>query len=196
MALPPRKFFSLVEVAARWGCHASDIVGWASENRLQILASIPIVTTSQRICSGLVIVQAHDILGSFKRNALLPESVIIHRFRETETAEWLTITDPRSGVVLQSADLLLTREAMEAFEDEHELLRRIETRGGSAPRWDWEGMFCYLVRRVHDEGMPSTQVELAKECEDWFASNSANAAAPDLRTIQRKLAPLFQSIAA
>lgn len=42
MALPPRVFFTLHEVTARWGCNIADVAGWADAGRFRILTGIPL----------------------------------------------------------------------------------------------------------------------------------------------------------
>lgn len=47
MALPTRVFWTLENLAARWGCAPSEIVGWATEGMIEIVTSIRLVE-----CSG------------------------------------------------------------------------------------------------------------------------------------------------
>lgn len=196
MALPPRKFLSIIEVAARWGCSAGDIIGWADEGRLEIYASVPLVITDSRILTGLAILCPEDLLGFYRRSPAPGATVTIIRLKATGGGEWLKIVDPRDGLVLGADEVILMREQVETFEDEHELMRPRDARGGSKPKYDWEAMFAYLVRRVYDEGLPKTQAELAREVEAWFMSQTTDNSAPDLRSIQRKLMPIYREPAA
>ena len=40
MPLPPVAFYSIYEIAVRWGCPPADVAGWAAAGHLQVLAGI------------------------------------------------------------------------------------------------------------------------------------------------------------
>ena len=40
MNLPPRPFYSLNEISARWGCTAADVAGWSATGLLSLVTSI------------------------------------------------------------------------------------------------------------------------------------------------------------
>jgi hypothetical protein len=41
MKLPQREFYTLHEVAARWGCTLADIAGWSAAGQLDVITGIP-----------------------------------------------------------------------------------------------------------------------------------------------------------
>ena len=41
MKLPQREFYTLHEVAARWGCALADISGWSTGGQLDVITGIP-----------------------------------------------------------------------------------------------------------------------------------------------------------
>ena len=36
MPLPPVAFYSIYEIAVRWGCPPADVAGWAAAGHLQV----------------------------------------------------------------------------------------------------------------------------------------------------------------
>ena len=42
MGLPPRVYFTVHEVTARWGCNIADVAGWADAGRFRILTGIEV----------------------------------------------------------------------------------------------------------------------------------------------------------
>lgn len=38
MPLPPVAFFSIYEIAVRWGCPPADVAGWAAAGHLHVVA--------------------------------------------------------------------------------------------------------------------------------------------------------------
>jgi hypothetical protein len=43
MALPPRVYYTLQEVTARWGCNIADVAGWAAAGKFHIMTGIGLV---------------------------------------------------------------------------------------------------------------------------------------------------------
>ena len=54
MPLPPVAFYSIYEIAVRWGCPPADVAGWAAAGHLQVLAGIPPVSCGDETVAGLV----------------------------------------------------------------------------------------------------------------------------------------------
>lgn len=50
-------------------------------------------------------------------------------------------------------------------------------------------MWVAICLRIHDEGFPSSQRQLAKEAQEWFALRYTEV--PDERTIRRKIQLLY-----
>ena len=40
MALPPRVYYTLQEVTARWGCNIADVAGWAAAGKFHIMTAL------------------------------------------------------------------------------------------------------------------------------------------------------------
>ena len=54
MPLPPVAFFSIYEIAVRWGCHPADVAGWAAAGHLHVVAGIPPVLCGDETVAGMV----------------------------------------------------------------------------------------------------------------------------------------------
>lgn len=54
MNLPPRVFYSLTEISARWGCPAPDIAGWTVTDHLTLVTSIAAVNCGKQPVAGIV----------------------------------------------------------------------------------------------------------------------------------------------
>lgn len=195
MRLPQREYYSIHEVAARWGCAIADIAGWSSRGKLDIVTGIPPVTCGGEIVAGEVVVSAFDILPMFRRCGTGPQSAFVRRVRVNGSSDWVLITDPPEGIEVAIADLLIPGQQVQKFEDDHELMRRVAGGPGSTPRYDWEAMTSALIVRIHEKGLPATQAELIADMQDWFAEQSADGQVPDERSIRRRVSAVWKTLA-
>lgn len=62
------------------------------------------------------------------------------------------------------------------------------------PRYDWDGMYVAMLKRVNDQGLPETQAEWVGEVQEWFIANSEAGDAPDERTIRRRITPVWKAL--
>jgi hypothetical protein len=60
---------------------------------------------------------------------------------------------------------------------------------GRPPRHKWDAFWIEVCRRIHEEGIPETQAELATQMYDWFIGQRDESI--DLRTIEKKISALF-----
>ena len=72
MALPPRVFFTLQEVTARWGCNIADVAGWADAGRFRIITGIAVVRCGDEIVAGKVMLSPMELMPLFRRCGELP----------------------------------------------------------------------------------------------------------------------------
>lgn len=194
MRLPQREYFTVHEAATRWGCTIADIAGWSSKGRLDIVTGIPPVTCGGDIVAGEVVVSTFDILPMFRRCGTGPQSAFVRRVRSNGSTDWSLITDPAAGVEVSIADLLITGQQVQKFEDDHELMRRIAGGTGSTSPYDWDGMMSALIVRVHEKGLPATQSELIEDMQAWFAEQSADGQFPDERSIRRRISAVWKTL--
>lgn len=196
MALPLQAFHSIYEVAARWGCMPADVAGWAATGLLTIVAGIRPVMCSKVVCSGLVEVPMAEMLTLFRRFGPSDDSCTVHRIRPLGGTDWMHVTEPEEGIPLRSVDLMLPADEVRRFEGEQDVLRNRLSSIGAPARYDWDGMYVWLLQRVHEQGMPESQAALIGEIQGWFGQHSQDGEVPEDSTIRKRLAPLWRSMRA
>tara|TARA_R110002072_G_scaffold219296_2_gene376903 strand:- start:51 stop:650 length:600 start_codon:yes stop_codon:yes gene_type:complete len=194
MALPPRVFFGVQEVTARWGCNIADVAAWADTGRFRILTGIPVVRCDNEVVAGKVVLCPMEMLPLFRRCGSGPTEGVIRRIQRLGHQDWLLITDPAGGLPVAVADMLILSEEVHAFEEENDMVRRVAAGPGVSTPYDWDGMMIALVRRIHDHGLPTTQTELIAEMQDWFADQSNGRRIPDSRSIRRRITPVWRTL--
>ena len=194
MALPPRVYFTLQEVTARWGCNIADVAGWADAGRFRILTGIAAVRCGDEIVAGKVMLSPMELLPLFRRCGSGPAEGIIRRIQPLTHQDWLLITDPAGGIPVAMADMLILAEEVHAFEEENDMVRRVVAGPGATSPYNWDGMVIALIQRIHDRGVPETHSELVTDMQDWFADQSDGAKIPDSRTVRRRLAPVWKAL--
>ena len=195
MKLPEREFYTLHEVAARWGCTLADISGWSTAGDLDVFTGIPPTFCGDARIAGTVVVCTMDILPMFRRTGTGPQNAHLRRVRTESTPDWLFVTDPPQGVEVSIADLLLRSKQVLKFEDTHDLLRRISGGTGSTSPFDWDGMTKAFLIRIHERGIPASKTEMIGDIQDWFVANSNGDDIPSERSIRRHVDDLWKMLA-
>ena len=194
MSLPPRVYFTLHDASARWGCDIADIAGWADAGKFLILTGISAIRCGEEIVGGKVVLSPMELLPLFRRCGTGPTEGIMRRIQRLNRPEWLMITDPVGGIVVTVADMMIRAEEVHAFEDEHEMGRRMAAGPGASTTYDWEGMNIALILRIFDHGLPDTQADLVAEMQEWFADRSDGKKMPDSRSIRRRITPIWRAL--
>jgi len=200
MPLPARMFWSVIEVAARWGVMPADVAGWAAMGKLEIITSVPPVRCDGHgTLAGLMVVNVADILPMFRRCGSGPSEYWLHRIRPLGATEeprtWMAIAEPGQGVTISLADLMLTGAEVERFEDECALTKRGPGNpGGPREKYQWDEFYIAVIKRVHDEGLPETQQELVAEMQEWFVRRADGFDVPDESTIRRRIKPIWAAV--
>ena len=195
MALPPRVFWTLEDLAVRWGCAPAEIVGWATEGIIEIVASIGMVHCGgTEPLVGLMVVCAEDIMPLFRRNRSDRKPCMIWRIRPQSSETWKVITDPVQGAAIELEDLLVTAGNAQRFEDEYDPLHRVHVSPGRSSRHDWEGMLQALMIRLFERGLPASQADFVAEGQEWFVAHAKDGSVPDESQIRRKLSPIWRAL--
>ena len=195
MALPARVFWTLENLAVRWGCAPADIVGWATEGIIEIVTSVGMVQCiGTEPLIGLVVVCAEDIMPLFWGNRPEAKACMIWRIRPQGTAPWKIITAPAHGVPIELHDLMVTTKSAQRFEDEYDPLHRVHVSPGRSSRHDWEGMLQALMIRLFEYGLPETQADFVAQGQDWFVANAKDGSVPDESQIRRKLSSIWRAL--
>ena len=194
MKLPQREFYTLHEVAARWGCALADIAGWSTAGQMDVITGIPPTICGTTRVAGTVVICAMDILPMFRRSGTGPQNAQLRRLRIEEAVDWLFVTEPLEGVDVSIADLLVRSKQVLKFEDTHDLLRRVSGGTGSASPYDWDGMNKAFLVRIHERGIPATKAELIGDIQDWFVAHSNGDDIPSERSIRRHVDDLWKTL--
>lgn len=212
--LPPRSFYCLTEVSARWSVTPFDVIGWSTEKMLALSVALPPVKAGPAdTISGVVDVEAPNLLPLFRRDGTPSPTVAIRRVK-SKGREFQWITEPLEGIAITAADVLVRRTEVARFEKEFGLFdgqRRpaaaetnpesdeedrsnLRRAGPGMPcRFDWDQFHGALTRRIHDHGIPKTQVELTREMLNWFESQDADHV-PDESTVARKIRTVWREL--
>lgn len=102
MALPPRVYYTLQEVTARWGCNIADVAGWAAAGKFHIMTGIDLVRCGEEIVAGRVAISPMDLMPLFRSCGTGPTEGVVHRIMTGEKGQWQIITDPIGGSRWQS----------------------------------------------------------------------------------------------
>ena len=194
MALPPRVYYTLQEVTARWGCNIADVAGWAAAGKFHIMTGIGLVRCGEEIVAGRVAISPMDLMPLFRRCGTGPTEGVVRRIMTGDKSQWQIITDPVGGVTVAVADMMIMADEVHAFEEENEMVRRVTSGPGATTPYDWEGMMVALIHRIHERGLPATQAELVAEMQDWFADQTDGQKIPDSRSIRRRVTPVWKKL--
>ena len=194
MPLPPVAFYSIYEIAVRWGCPPADVAGWAAEGHLKVVAGIPPVRCGEDVVAGLVEVPIAELMCMFRRFGPSDDIGRLRRVLKPGSATWAHVTEPSDGLPIRSSDLLVASGSLLQFEEERDLLRRPASTIGASPRYDWDSMYAWLTVFLFEKGVPDTQTALVALVQDWFVQNSKSGEVPDESTIRKRLTSLWRKL--
>ena len=194
MPLPPVAFYSIYEIAVRWGCPPADVAGWAAEGHLKVVAGIPPVKCGEDVVAGLVEVPIAELMCMFRRFGPSDDIGRLRRVLKPGSATWAHVTEPSDGLPIRSSDLLVASGSLLQFEEERDLLRRPASTIGASPRYDWDSMYAWLTVFLFEKGVPDTQTALVALVQDWFVQNSKSGEVPDESTIRKRLTSLWRKL--
>lgn len=195
MNLPGRAFYNVWEAAARWGRSPTDIIEWAMMGHFPIVVSIPRLTVDGAVHNGIFEVEPSDLLPHFPRLGMTLDKFPIFNVRSIkaeEPGEWMAI-DRECDTAVSSLECLIRVADAHKFEQEVGLAPKAAV--PVAPKHDWDGMWAFVVCRVHERGIPENGSELARECEEWFMRRDPTKV-PDLSSIRKKTRDCFRALAA
>src|SRR5690606_42119765 len=94
MPLPPVAFFSIYEIAVRWGCPPADVAGWAAAGHLHVVAGIPPVVCGEETVAGMVQVPMAELMGMFRGVGPSDEQARSRRGLPAGGRAWAKTTGP------------------------------------------------------------------------------------------------------
>lgn len=194
MAFPARCMFTVFEVSARLICGPLELIELAISGEIDLVAGFPEVRMGDKTGSGLLGVPGCEVRPLFRPFGKAAKKVHVKQARLQKGGAWMTITDPVKGVRFAAADIMITAAEVERFEHDNEI-NRARTAGPGAPgRYDWDGFYVAMMKRIFNLGLPATQTILIHEMQEWFIANSADGCAPDESTIRPKVRAVFQAL--
>jgi hypothetical protein len=194
MAFPAQYFYSIPDVAGRWGCSQTEVVNWAIAGELDLVAGFSPILFGDEPAAGLLVVSAADVRPLFRPFGKAAKKVCLKQALPAGSETLKLITDPACGVRLTAADIMITAREIDRFEEAHGIGRGRNAGPGSPSRYDWEGFHLALFKRVYTEGFPAQQKDLIDEMQLWFIANSADGEAPDESTIRRRIRAIWQEL--
>ncbi|ADE84714.1 hypothetical protein [Rhodobacter capsulatus] len=186
MAFVARNFYSILETSFRWECSQTEIVELAMAEKIDLVIALPNVRFDDGTEARMGVIEGGAVRPLFRGYGLLEEHVFIRQARPANCG-WKRIEEPKGGIRVMAPDVLITAAEVERFEDENNLVRRVVSGPGAQSRYDWDGFYCEIICRMHNNGLPEKQKELIEEMFNWFLGKSVNGDAPDESTIRKKI---------
>ena len=194
MAFPARGLFTVLEVSVRWTCSQTQIVEWAISDEIDLVAGFGQVTLGDASGAGLLSVSGSEVRPLFRPFGTAAKKVYVKQARLPKATDWLTITCPVRGVRFTASDIMITVDEIDRFEIAHDINRARGAGPGAPGKYDWEGFYVAVVKRVHDHGLPITQAALIVEMQEWFIANSQHGSAPDESTIRQRVKVVWREL--
>ena len=186
MAFVARNFYSVLETSFRCECSQTEIVDLAMAEKIDLVVALPNVRFDDGTEATMGVIQGGVVRPLFRGYGASEEQVFIRQARPPNCS-WKSIEEPKEGIRVMAPDVLITAAEVERFEDENNLVRRVVSGPGAQSRYDWDGFYCEIICRVHNNGLPEKQKDLIDEMFNWFLGKSVNGDAPDESTIRKKI---------
>ena len=196
MTFPARCLFSILEVSARWIRSPTQIVDWAISDEIDLVAAFSAVQFGDQSVAGLLSVPGSTVRPLFRPFGEAAKKVYVKQARRPGSSVWLTITDPVRGIRFTAAEIMITADEIERFEQAHEINRTRSAGPGAPGRYDWDGFHIAVMKRIHNHGLPATQTALIVEMQEWFIANSTHGSAPDESTIRQRIKVIWHALKA
>lgn len=194
MAFPAQYFYSILEVAGRWGCTQTEVINYALSDEISLVAGFSAVKFGTDCAAGLMHVPGSEVRALFRPYGKGAKKIYMTQARRSPGEDWKTITEPARGVRLTAADIMITSKEIDRFEEAHNIGRTRSAGPGTPTKYDWEAFHFALFKRIFQRGFPLQQRELVLEMQEWFIANSADGEAPDESTIRRRIKAICQEL--
>ena len=169
---------------------------WAISEEIDLVAAFGQVQLGDEISTGLLSVSGSEVRPLLRPFGVAAKKVYIKQARRLKATDWLSFTAPVKGVRFTAADIMITADEIEQFELAHDINRARGAGPGAPGKYDWEGFYVAVVKRVYDHGLPITQTALIVEMQEWFIANSEHGSAPDESTIRQRVKIIWRAVKA
>ncbi|MEI8341801.1 MAG: hypothetical protein WCH43_09745 [Verrucomicrobiota bacterium] len=212
MPLPPKPIITIAEAATSWDINPQAIASYALNGSLTLSIVVKGVLVEageyieledgdrHRSSHGhLSLNGVQDVFGLDMWPAFRNGSTTIQRFMSSRTENFLEISEP-AGMVVCVSDIVLRHEECSRFSQRYGLRvlsdpgRKGRGGPGISPRFDWDGFWIQVCRRLHNDGFPETQAALVRELQEWFSSSIE--VGPDTSTVKKKVSRMWKELKA
>ena len=194
MAFPAQVFYSILEVSVRWGCSVTQVVNNAIADELDLVTGVSQIMLGEECVAGLISVPGCEVRPLFRPFGKGAKKIYLTQARLTPNEPWRTITKPARGVRLTAADIMITAKEIDRFEEDHGIGRTRSVGPGAPLKYDWDGFYVAVLKRIYSNGFPARQRDLVVEMQEWFIANSADGDAPDESTIRRRIQAVWKEL--
>ncbi len=146
------------------------------------------------LATGLLCVSGSEVRPLFRPFGVAAKKVFVKQARPPKVSAWLTITEPPRGVRFTAPDILITASEIDRFECAHEINRSRSAGPGAPNKYDWDGFYIALMKRIHEQWLPTTLSALIVEMQEWFIANSQHGSAPDESTIRQRIKVVWREL--
>ena len=157
MAFPAQYFYSILEVAGRWGCTQTEVINYAMSDEINLVAGFAAVKFGTECAAGLMQVPGTEVRALFRPYGKGAKKIYVTQARQSASEAWTTITEPRRGVRLAAADIMVTSKEIDRFEEAHGIGRTRSAGPGAPGKYDWNGFHMALFKRIYTQGFPTKQ---------------------------------------
>ena len=212
MAASPITYLTLGDICERWGVKPIQIAVEALEGKLTFSVPVPGIRAelgyyeeygpndwqripeARKFIRGVFDLYARDAWEIIKNKTKTIDSLV------GENGGYIDLepADHEGNFLVLADDLLIRRDEVDRFEASNaqasrEIYEPPTVRGGPGARtkFDWDGFWIEVSRRIHDDGIPKTQGEMIRDLLDWFDKNGKTT--PDQSTIKKKISRLWKS---
>ena len=213
MADSPITYLTLADLCERWHVKPAQIAAVALEGKLKLSIPVPGILAEigeyveidednwqrmpeeRRRVTGVFDLYPRDAWALIKDQT----RVITNLPRGNDGFIDFEPEGQESNFSAAADDILIRRDEVDRFEVDSApaspaIPAEPAARGGpGAPqKFDWDGFWIEACRRIHDDGIPSTQAEMVRDLLDWFDDNGASV--PDPSTVKKKVSRLWKAL--
>ena len=194
MAFPAQVFHSILEVSVRWGCSPTQVVSYAIADKIDLVTGVSQVMLGEESVAGLISVPGCAVRPWFRPFGKGAKKIYLKQASLLPNDPWRTITEPARGLRLTAADIMITAKEIDRFEEDHGIGRTRSVGPGAPLKYDRDGFYITVLKRIYSGGFPARQRDLVVEMQEWFIANSADGDAPDESTIRRRIQAVWKEL--
>ncbi len=212
MALPEKNYYYLQELIDRWGMPGIDLRYYAEQGQLEMqtwLDETIVIISRKVIIEDGTVASAQAGVGTYKGYAVVetdelrkifsfsPQSVVLFRIPNTDEAIKIHRNHKRPMIGIE--DLVVHREARDAFEKQHGITaRQASTVCTSMSSFSGRPSTMHLVlkefyRRCATAAVATSLQKEAQYLAAWATENIDDAQTPKAKTIMNVLRPEYRS---